>query len=328
MKQRLVNPLRRSWCRGYPRLATSVHGTALGAIAALGLLACLPTTALAWGADGHRTTGYIAEPLLSPVARAELIALMGETDVARWSTWMDEQRDWLKKTVPGSQKWHYDDRPVCGTAAREEYCAAGDCASEQADRLMGVLANPASPVEARRQAVLMLVHIVGDLHQPLHAGEHDDQGGNQVRVTLVGPLFPTNLHAAWDSDLVNMTLWRDARAARDGRTMVRANANLLARRYAAQFPAWRKGTLDDWFEESRALSRRVVYDPLPGFQCDLPTLAKGASPLALPERYLAQGRAVIPPQLAKAGVRIAQVLNTTLETAVRRRQTSGAARQP
>ena len=309
-------------------MSRPVRWTGLAALAALVALAGLPATALAWGADGHRTTGYIAEPLLSKAARTELLALMGDIDVARWSTWMDEQRDWLKTAVPGSQKWHYDDRPVCGTAPRAEYCPAGDCASEQADRLRGVLADPDAPAEARRQAVLMLVHIVGDLHQPLHAGEHHDQGGNQVRVTLVGPLFPTNLHAVWDSDLVNMTLWRDARAAGDGKTMVRANAKALARRHAAQFPVWQKGSLDDWFEESRALSRRVVYDPLPGFQCELPTRPKGAAPLALPESYLAQGREVIPVQLAKAGARIAYVLNTTLETAARRRQTSGAARRP
>jgi S1/P1 Nuclease len=254
---------------------------------------------------------------------------MGSIDVARWSTWMDEQRDRLRTTLPGSQKWHYDDRPVCGQAPREEYCPAGDCASEQADRLMGVLADPEAPAEARQQAVLMLVHIVGDLHQPLHAGEHGDQGGNQVRVTLVGPLFPTNLHAVWDSDFVNMTLWQGPATARDGSTsMVRANAKALARRYSPQFAAWRQGSLDDWFEESRALSRRRVYDPLPGFQCAVPSQPKGAPPIALPASYVAGGREVIPGQLARAGVRIAQILNTTLEAAARRRQTSAPLQPP
>ena len=287
--------------------------------------ACLPGVAWAWGADGHRTTGYIAQPLLSPVARTELLALMGEVDVPKWSTWMDEQRDRLKKEVPGSNQWHYDDRPVCGEPVdKAEYCPNGDCASEQADRLMGVLANPDSPVEARRQAVLMLVHIIGDVHQPLHAGENHDQGGNQVRITLVGPLFPTNLHAVWDSDLVNMVLWRGTATARQGETMVRGNAKALAQQFAADFPGWRKGSLDAWMEESRALSRRWVYDPLPHFQCGLPTQAKGTGPLALPTAYLKGGRRLVPTQLARAGVRIAQVLNTTLEAAVRRRQTSAA----
>jgi hypothetical protein len=286
---------------------------------------CLPGTALAWGADGHRTTGYIAQPLLSPVARTELLALMGEVDVPKWSTWMDEQRDRLKKELPGSNQWHYDDRPVCGGSVdKAEYCPNGDCASEQADRLMGVLADPDSPVEARRQAVLMLVHIIGDIHQPLHAGENHDQGGNQVRITLVGPLFPTNLHAVWDSDLVNMGLWSGAAAARQGETMVRGNAKALASRFAADFPGWRKGTLDVWMEESRALSRRWVYDPLPNFQCGLPTQAKGTGPMELPVAYLEGGRRLVPQQLARAGVRIAQVLNTTLEAAARRRQTSAA----
>lgn len=291
-----------------------------------GALLLLPATALAWGADGHRTTGYIAQPLLSPVAITELDSLMGEVNLPKWSTWMDEQRDRLKKDVPGSGKWHYDDRPVCGgPAPKTDYCPDGDCASEQADRLQSVLANPDSPVEARRQAVLMLVHIVGDIHQPLHAGENHDQGGNQVRVMLAGPLFPTNLHAVWDSDLVNMVLWRGPRAARDGSTMVRGNAEALAREFGHDFAAWRRGGVEDWVQESRALSRRWVYDPLPGFQCGLPTQEKGASPVELPSAYLQGGRQRVPGQLARAGVRIAQVLNTTLEAAARRRQTSRAA---
>lgn len=306
------------------RRVPSIGGTWRCLLSAVWLL--LPATALAWGADGHRTTGYIAQPLLSPVARTELQALMGEVNVPKWSTWMDEQRDRLKKEVPGSGKWHYDNRPVCGgPAARSDFCPDGDCASEQADRLMTVLANPESPTEARQQAVLMLVHIVGDIHQPLHAGENQDLGGNQVRVMLVGPLFPTNLHAAWDSDLVNMVLWRGPRAARDGSTLVRGNAEALASEYAREFAAWRRGSLEDWMQESRALSRRWVYDPLPGFQCGLPTQAKGANPVELPFAYLEGARRVVPGQLARAGVRMAQVLNTTLEAAARRRQTSAPA---
>lgn len=288
----------------------------------------LPTLAHAWGADGHRITGYVAQPLLGPVAVRELRELMGGVDVPAWSTWMDEQRDRLRTTVPGSPKWHYDNRPVCGEAPREEVCPDGDCASEQADRLMGVLSDPEAPVEARRQAVLMLVHIIGDLHQPLHAGEHGDLGGNQVRVTLVGPLFPTNLHAVWDSDLVNMTLWQGPTTTAAGVTMVRGNAQRLVRRFRPRFAAWRTGSVENWFEESRALSRQYVYAPLPGFRCDLPTQAKGAAPLALPAAYVETARSLVPGQLARAGVRIAHVLNTTLEAAVRRRQTSVARTPP
>ncbi len=294
----------------------------LGSWLLLLLPLCLPVTAQAWGADGHRTTAYIAQGLLSPLATRELGELMGTVDLADWSTWMDEQRDRLREELPGSQKWHYDNRPVCGQATPAEYCRNGDCASEQADRLAAVLADPESPAESRRQAVLMLIHIIGDLHQPLHAGEHGDLGGNQVRVTLVGPLFPTNLHAVWDSDLVNMTLWQGPATAASGSTMVRGNAERLATRFRPRFADWRRGTVDSWFEESRTLSRRLVYDPLPDFRCDLPSQAKGAPPIPLPAAYLDAALRVVPEQLARAGVRIAHMLNTTLEAAVRRRQTS------
>ena len=292
-----------------------------GWLRTLVLLHCwLPLPVWAWGAEGHRTTAYIATPLLSPVARTELLALMGTIDLPAWSTWMDEHRDALRRTAPGSEKWHYDNRPVCAAATPlADYCPADDCASEQVRRLQDVLADPEAPVEARQQAVRLLVHLVGDLHQPLHAGDHGDRGGNAIRITLIGPLFPTNLHAIWDNDLVNMTLWHDTASPTRADSLVRANARELARRYAPSLPAWQRGTVRDWMAESYALARRVVYAPLPGFRCELPATETGTAPLTLPDDYLAQARAIIPGQLARAGARIASVLNTALETAAHRR---------
>ncbi len=298
-----------------------VNTTWHGWLCTVVLLHCwLPLPAWAWGADGHRTTAYIATPLLTPLARTELLALMGSVDLPAWSTWMDEHRDTLRHTVPGAEKWHYDNRPVCAPATPlADYCPAGDCASEQVARLQDVLADPEAPVEARQQAVRLLVHLVGDLHQPLHAGDHSDRGGNTIRVTLVGPLFPTNLHAVWDSDLVNMTLWHGVAGTTQADRLVRTNARELAQRYARSLSTWQRGTVRDWMAESYTLARRVVYAPLPGFRCELPATEKGAAPLKLSADYLAQARAVIPGQLARAGARIAGVLNTALETAAHRR---------
>lgn len=298
--------------RPYLRLAAAI------ALAALALPA---PSAWAWSRDGHRTTAYFADPLLSPVARRELAQLMGSVDLPAWSTWMDEQRDRLKREVPGSDAWHYDNRPVCDAKALPpSWCRDGDCASEQVDRLQGVLADPESPVEARQQAVRFLVHMVGDVHQPLHAGDNGDRGGNQVRVTLVGPLYPTNLHAVWDGDLVQMTLWKGTRAARRPEALVRGNARDLRERYAREIPRWQRGTVTDWMRESYQLARDVTYGALPGFRCGAPPVAQNAPPLRLPAAYVEQSRAVVPRQLARAGARIAYVLNTTLETAARRRQ--------
>jgi hypothetical protein len=263
--------------------------------------------ARAWGEQGHRITGLVAEQLLSADARAGLRALMGDTDLATLSLAMDRQRDVLDERMPGSREWHYDNRPVCDPQARRpDYCANGHCASVQIARHYRQLTDPRSSRDQRRFALQVLVHLIGDLHQPLHASDDDDHGGNGVRVTFTtshGRQRRTNLHAAWDTDFVRMAF-----SVRDERRIAR---QLVSGAGDAAIRAMQKGDAAQWVAEAYAIGRDVAYGKLPGFGCrsDAWTSEAAAPRLPLSAAYVAEAGSVVPQQLLRAGARIAHLLN-------------------
>lgn len=172
------------------------------------LLAASPR-AQAWGALGHRLVGALAQAHLSPPARREVDALLaGEPDptLAGVATWADRLRADAPDRARATARWHYADTPDAGCAylpARD--CAGGDCAFGAIQAQRRILADPAQPASARRDALKWLVHLVGDLHQPLHASHHGDRGGNTWQISLRrdGRVVGTNLHAVWDDDVLD-----------------------------------------------------------------------------------------------------------------------------
>lgn len=153
--------------------------------------------ALAWGPEGHQVIASLAEPLLTPAARREvdrLLALEPGATLASVSNWADESRS--EETAA----WHYVNFPrnTCVYDAPRD-CPDGNCVVEVIAQQAAVLQADVS--DARRlMALKYLVHLVGDVHQPLHAGYRDDRGGNryQLQVFMQG----SNLHALWDSGLI------------------------------------------------------------------------------------------------------------------------------
>jgi hypothetical protein len=264
-------------------------------------------SAWAWGDQGHRITGLVAESLLTADARAGLRALMGHTDLATMSVFMDRQKDELEQRIPGSRAWHYDNLPVCEPRTpRTAYCPGGHCASVQITRHYRRLVDPRAPLDERRLAVQVLVHLVGDIHQPLHASDHGDRGGNEVRVSFTlpsGQQRQTNLHAAWDTDFV-----RSAFATRDERQIA---SNLVAQAGKVAIRAMQKGTVAQWMAESHAMARDSAYGRVPGFACSsegaTDELENARQPLD--DRYVAHATGVVPRQLLRAGARIAKLLN-------------------
>ncbi len=267
------------------------------------LLATLPSHA--WGEAGHRITGRIAQELLLPQTRTKIAALMGNLDLAGAALFLDQNKSALAKEFPGSRRWHYDDRPVCNAKApRQSYCHNELCASMQIARHIDILSDAHAAPEKRRLALRVLVHLVGDIHQPLHSADHDDLGGNDVTVafTLSDGEHETDLHTAWDTDLVL--------ASFAGANVPAMAQSLLSGTDAASIKLMQKGSASQWLRESYALADQVAYGMLPGFACDKPDFA--SSPLRLDEAYVAKAKEVIPPQLLKAGARIAFVLNRAL----------------
>lgn len=168
-------------------------------IATLGLLCS--SIAHAWGFEGHQVVATIAERHLTPAARAEVNRLLslepgGET-LASISTWADEHRS------PQTGAWHYLNFPRgdCNYVPERD-CPDGHCVVSAIDHEAQILGSNA-PDQKRLTALKYLVHLVGDVHQPLHAGYRDDRGGNtyQLRAFMLG----SNLHAVWDTGLIERT---------------------------------------------------------------------------------------------------------------------------
>ena len=157
----------------------------------------LSAPAHSWGTDGHQVIATLAEQQLTLAARKEinrLLALEPGQTLASISTWADEHRN------PQTAPWHYVNLPrgTCTYEAARD-CPDGKCVVEAINRQADVLTSNAAD-QARLTALKYLVHLVADIHQPLHAGYKDDRGGNtyQLQAFMRG----TNLHAFWDTGLI------------------------------------------------------------------------------------------------------------------------------
>src|SRR4051794_30618368 len=160
-------------------------------------LALLPSPALAWGKTGHRVVAAIADTQLSGLSRANVEEILGPGEsLDEAANWPDEMRSapgdfWRKTATP----WHY----VTLSGIVYDHAPPEGDALQALDHFSAVLRDPNASREDKQLALRFVIHLVGDLHQPLHVGKCCDKGGNDVKVTFFGK--PTNLHAVWDSSL-------------------------------------------------------------------------------------------------------------------------------
>lgn len=264
--------------------------TILSAVVASTILLS-PVSAHAWGYDGHRITAIVASGLLTPKARARLGELMPGVALADIASYMDEERIPLKQQIPGSDKWHFDNIPVCERAPAP--CPNGNCATARVEQLSKLLADRQTDPATRVFAVKALVHLIGDQHMPLHESDNHDYGGNNIAIGR------RNLHSEWDSGFVKRLTRGQA---------VDAYAAALLARYRNQLVADQAFSPSSWAAESHDLAVRYAYGALPGFSCGRPAPSLDR----LPDAYIAGALPVVESQLAKAGGRIALVLNSAL----------------
>jgi nuclease S1 len=278
--------------------------------AALLIVTAVAPPAWAWGPQGHRTVGAIADRLLSPAARALVLQILagdrdkfgnpsGRTTLEAVAVWADE----IRGSAADRPRWHYDDIPVCGSAPRERYCPDGQCSTAQLKRLLAVLADQRAQPPTRDEALKWVVHLVGDVHQPLHEADNGDRGGNLVPVALQGVRTRgrENLHRAWDGELVRLALHAGGRQQppRDIEALTRE-----AQRLAADAG---QGSVDSWAFESNNLARNVAYT-YPGFACN--SVPPGM--VVLDASYLREAQDIVRLRLLLAGARLAALLNLTL----------------
>jgi hypothetical protein len=279
---------------------------AVGLALAWGVAA--PGDALAWGYEGHRIVAEIAREYLTPAVQAKVDALLAADadataphDMASAATWADTWRGSHRET----SQWHFvdlelgkpDSDAACfGHPASAVPASAGPekaCMVDRLDAFLAELRDPKTPQAERIVALKYVLHFVGDVHQPLHAADDQDHGGNCVRLAL-GGTRTGNLHSYWDTGVVTQM----------GSDPVAVAATLKGEITEAQRKAWSSGDAKSWALESYGVAKAVVYWPGAPAGC-----AQDAAPVSLPEGYEAKAGAAVRLQLEKAGVRLAWVLN-------------------
>lgn len=246
----------------------------------------LPVPAHAWGPVGHMAVARLAESRLTPVTRRAVTQLLGGQSMADVAVWADEVRSAGR---PETAPWHFVNIPVSSasySAARD--CRTGDCVVARIERFEKILGDRTKSTAARQEALRFLIHFAGDVHQPLHAADNRDRGGNQRMLTPIGNA--DNLHAAWDAGILQAT--------GGGRTLV-ANADAWLRSQTES--PLTGGSPADWANESARLARDRVY----------PQVADNAI-----DRMEARADLqVIEQRVALAGVRLAALLNRAIAAA-------------
>lgn len=262
---------------------------------ALVLAACcsaLSSPAKAWGSVGHRIVADLAERLLTSEARAELARLHPDgqrlSDLADWA---DDYRKRCRNTGP----WHYVNIPLAASGYEPERdCRGrGGCVIRALADARAVLGDRARSTADRGLALRLLVHFVGDMHQPLHAADREDRGGNDTRVRFAHR--SSTLHRVWDHDLI---VWTGRSVPVYVDMLVRSLGERERRRIA-------RGDFVSWAEEAQRTARRV-YAPIPE-----PSTTT-AAPIELGDRYANAMLRILDEQLLRGAVRLAHTLETTV----------------
>lgn len=238
------------------------------------LFLCL--SAWAWGVTGHRATGLIAEKHLTKKALKELERVLNGQSLAMASTWMDEIRS--DSTYDYASDWHWVTILDGQTYEQSTKNPHGDVI-QTLERLITELKSKKLSAKDEQEHVKMLIHLIGDIHQPLHVGLND-QGGNLVKVNWFKE--DSNLHRVWDSDMIDFS-----------RLSYTELAESLDKPDATRVATLQKASVRDWAKESISY-RKQVY-------------AYGNGKLGYKYSYV--NMPLVRERLLMAGVRLAGILN-------------------
>jgi hypothetical protein len=194
--------------------------------------------------------------------------------------------------------WHYQNVDVCKPFDLKAACKDGNCVSAQIERNARLLADRSVPARERLMALAFLTHFAGDLHQPMHAGDHQDLGGNRVAANygIVGGR--ANLHGIWDG-------WLAERAIS---TPPSGPSAILAQVAPAERQRIADGTVEDWSREMWGKARDLAYKTLVGDPC-------GPEPVGRPTLTETQVRELIPEvrmSVLEGGIRLARLIDDAL----------------
>ena len=272
----------------------------------LALFAARP--AEAYWEYGHESVARIAWEQMRPDTRRQVAALLRQgrlletpecpvATIEQASLWADCIKP-LGDRFAYVYSWHYQNVDVCKPFDLKAACKDGNCVSAQIERNARLLADPKVPTRERLMALALLVHFVGDLHQPMHAGDHQDLGGNRVAANYGIVSGRANLHSIWDGWLAE----RAISTPPSGPSAILAQIPPVERERIAS------GSVEDWSREMWGKARDLAYKTLVGDPC-------GAGPVERPTLTEAQVRELIPEVRAdvlEGGIRLARLIDDAL----------------
>jgi len=264
--------------------------------------------AAAYWEYGHASVAGVAWKQMRPDTRRAVSRLLAQghlldtptcpvATIEQASVWADCIKP-LGDRFAYAYSWHYQNVNICKPFDLKAACKDGHCVSAQIERNARLLADPKVPQREKVMALAFLVHFVGDLHQPMHAGDHDDLGGNKVPVNygLIGGR--TNLHSVWDGWLAERAITTPPADA----------AGLLSQVSAEERARIAGGSVEDWSRDYWAKARDLAYKTIIADPC-------GAPPATRPTLTEAQVQALIPAvrrNVVEGGIRLARLLDDAL----------------
>ena len=250
----------------------------------LGSVFFLPFYSFGWGVLGHRIVGQVAESYLTPKAKLEVHKILGTESVAMASNWAD----FIKSDSVYSylSNWHYINMDSGLTANQVRSYLEKDTATDiytKINSLIKELKNKRLAMDKKRMDLKLLIHFVGDIHQPLHVGHYDDLGGNKIKVLWFNT--STNLHSVWDDQLINFQ-----------QLSYTEYTHAINHSTAKERLSWQKQPIREWIIESYQISEQLYREIKQPDQ-------------KLSYRYNYDHIQMLNERLLKAGVRLAGLLN-------------------
>ena len=251
-------------------------------LVALGMMSAL--TAYPWGQKGHDTVAYIAECHLSPEAKAAAEELLDVLSIVYYANWLDNASNTPEYSF--SKTWHYKNIDEDETFETAKINEKGDIVTAL-EKQIAVLRDTTLSKEERSLALKMTVHLLGDIHQPMHLGHASDLGGNRWEVRYFKN--PTNLHSVWDSKIVESAhKWSYSEWQQQiDRADTAQTAEILS-----------LSTPQEWAKETYMISKEVYEKTPQDFNIEY--------------NYIAEWTPLIEQQFLKGGLRLAEVLNVAL----------------
>ena len=244
------------------------------------ILVVMPATAFAWGPKGHDIVAYIAEQHISKCTKSKVEQILGGKSMVYVANWMDNASHTPEFSY--TKTWHYCNVDVPnGSYADAVDAPKGDVVSAINNIVERITSGELSE-DVERAELMMLIHLVGDIHCPMHAGKSEDLGGNRVKVTFFNK--PANLHSVWDSDIVESAhRW----SYMEWQKQIDRQERKIVKSYAM-------GDAALWFEESARIAT-AIYEETP----------QGSK---LSYDYVERFRPIVEEQLLKGGIRLAHLL--------------------